>query len=183
MIKMYSVKHGKIVVEVMDKFIDIYMMNAKTDKRSRQKLLHKYGFYTEVVLKGGFILYCLAVAFYFINPLYSYFFRNEIVALIPLYFPYFDENTKAGFIGISVIHIIFFVVSVVGSACTDFMFIMIIVNVPFLSNIFKDNLSDVNEMLREEEVNILFVKAKLRNILLMHREICEYVCHLIITIC
>ncbi|XP_031616751.1 putative odorant receptor 83c [Contarinia nasturtii] len=75
----------------------------------------------------------------------------------------------------SAIHTVFIILAVIGSACTDFMFIMLIVNVPVLSNIFNENLSELNEMLREEDMNMLFVKAKLRNILLMHREFCDVI--------
>lgn len=66
-VKMYSVKYGKMVVEVMDKFIDIFKMNAKHPSRKRQILIKKYAFITEVVFKCGFVMYALAGGFYLIG--------------------------------------------------------------------------------------------------------------------
>lgn len=62
------------------------------------------------------------------------------------------------------------ILAVIGSACTDFMFIMIIVNTPVLSNILTDEVQEINGFLRKEEVDVMAATGKFRNILLMHRE-------------
>lgn len=172
-IKMYSAEYGPMVVEVMDKIVAIYAANSKTTSRKRSKLLHLFSIITEVIIKGGFALYCLAGLFYTINPIYSYFFKHELIPLIPVYVAFIDETTKNGFISMGIVHLIFMVLTVAGSACTDFMFVMIIANMPVLSAIFVGNIQELNEILREETVNVPLAKAKLKNILLMHKEIWE----------
>lgn len=87
--------------------------------------------------------------------------------------PLIDENTKHGFIALGVIHLIFLVLTIIATACTDFMFVMLVVNIPVLSTIFSDHVRELNDMLREENVNESVARAKLKNILLMHQEIWE----------
>lgn len=175
--KIKSANHGKIVVDVMDQFIDIFKMNAKHPSLKRQKLLHKHAFYTEVVLKGGVIMYCLAGAFYLIDPIYSYIFLDKMVPIFGIFFPYIDENTTVGYSILTAIQLVYMVLAVIATACTDFMFIMIIVNIPTLSSIFADEVEELNEALKaeaeEKEIDEAQVKGKFYNILFMHREIWE----------
>lgn len=170
MMKMYSVKYGKMIVGLMDKLIEIFAANAKSSSRSRSILINKFALITEIVFKAGCAVYVLAGGFYFLNPIYSYYWRNEIAPLIPLYFPLINENTTGGLILLTAIHTVYLVLAIIGSACTDFMFVMIIVNMPVLSNIFGDNIRELNANLREELVDQVLVKAKFKNILLLHRE-------------
>lgn len=173
MIKMYSVKYGKMVVELMNKLVDIYTANSKATSRNRSIVIQKFTNITEIVIKGGLALYVLAGGFYLVNPVYSYYWRNEIVPLLPMYMPFIDENTTIGFSILTSIHLVFVFLAVIGSACTDFMFVMIIVNMPLLSSIFIDNIGELNGFLREEKVDESLVKAKFKNILLLHREFME----------
>lgn len=157
----------------MDNLIRIFSVNSKNASRDRMMLMRKYAFITELVLKGGFLTYTLAAAFYPIYPIYAYYWNNELIPMIPLFFPFIDEDTKSGFITITSIHFIFVILALISSACTDFMFAMIIVNIPVLSNIFFDNVRELNEILRKEKVDMVLAKAKFKNILLLHREYCE----------
>lgn len=172
---MYSVKYGRIIVGMMDKLIEIFAANAKSNSRSRSILINKYALITEIVLIVGCTVYAFAGAFYFLNPIYSYYWRNEIVPLIPIYFPFINENTTGGFILLTSMHVVYVTMAVIASACTDFMFTMIIVNMPVMSNIFSDNIRELNASLREELVDQVFTKAKFKNILLLHREFWKFV--------
>lgn len=157
----------------MDKITAIYAMNSKTDNRSRLLLIKKFSLITEIVLKGGFAVYCCAGGFYFLNPFYSYYFKDELIPLVPVYMWFINEDTTVGFIVLAGVHILFIILAVMATACTDFMFVMIMVNMPVLSNIFSDNVHELNEILRSERIDELAVKARVRNILLMHREVWE----------
>lgn len=86
--------------------------------------------------------------------------------------PFVDESTKSGFIALMGIHFAY-MLTVVSSVGVDFIFVMTIINIPLLAIIFGDNVQELNEILREENVNEKVAKAKLRNILLMQREIWE----------
>lgn len=171
--KMTSVMYGKVLVTAMDQITFIYAANAKTTDRKRLMLLSNFSLITEIVLKAGSALYCCAGLFYILNPFYSYYFKNELIPLIPLYIPFIDEETKTGFITLCGIHFGFMILTVMATACTDFMFVMIIVNIPVLSTIFCDNVRELNDILKNKNVDVPAAKGKLRNILLMHRDIWE----------
>lgn len=74
-----------------------------------------------------------------------------------------------------VMHLVFIVLAVIASVGVDFMFIMLIFNMIFFARIFTDNVNELNDILREEEVDKSLAKAKLINVLLLHREIFEFV--------
>lgn len=128
-----------MVVELMDKITAIYAANAKTTSRKRLKLIKLFSTITEVIIKGGFALYCLAGGFYMINAIYSFYWKNEIIPLVPVYMIFIDETTRNGFIALGITHLVFITVSVAASAASDFMFIMLIANMPVLSNILGWN--------------------------------------------
>lgn len=172
---MHSAFNGRIVIDIVDRFINYYKMNAKNPSRKRQNLLKTFVFFTEVALKGGFFMYSIAAGFYFLEPFYKFFFKHEVIPFLPIFFPFVDETTTIGYIILTLIHLTYMVCAVLGSLCTDFLFIMVIVNIPVLSNIFADEVHELNKSLEdeEEEVDILQVKGRFRNILFMHREIFE----------
>lgn len=157
----------------MDKIIAVHAANAKTTSRKRLKLIKLFSLITEIVIRGGSALYFLVGIFYMINPIYSYYVKNELIPLVPVYMIFIDETTRNGFIALGITHLAFTALTVTGSACSDFMFVMLIVNMPVMSTIFVDNVDELNEILREETVDVPLAKAKLKNILLMHREIWE----------
>lgn len=173
--KIYASQHTAAVLVDMDKIIDIYEVNSKNASTKRAKLIQKYAIITELVLKGGFVLYCLGGGIYLLNPFYSYFWQNRVIPLLPVYMPFVDENTKTGFITLSALHISLIILTILGSACVDFMFIMLIVNMPVLSTICGDNVRELNDILNGKKVNLTLANAKLKNIFLIHSEIFEYV--------
>lgn len=171
---MYAIRYfGHIMIEYIDKIISIYAENSKNNKYERPMLLRKFSIATEILLKSGVVLYFLAGCFYILNPIYIYYAKNEIVPLLPLYMPFIDETTKSGFILLTAIHLGFLFIAVVASACTDLWFALIAVNIFVPANIFCDNVRELSEILSEEKVNTRLAKAKLLNVLLIHREICE----------
>lgn len=151
----------------LDKIVSIYAANIKNIG------LSKFSAATEIVLKSGVILYSLAGCFYLLNPIISYYTKREIVPLLPLYMPFIDETTKSGFILLTAMHLGFLLIAVVASACTDLWFAMVAVNFFVPAKIFHENVRELNAILKQDKVDIPISKAKLLNILLIHREICE----------
>lgn len=168
-IKMYCVKYGYALTPGFNKLVDVYTANAKNVPYKRLMLVQRFATITEWIFKGGFVVYGFACLFYLINPIYSYFIKKRL----PLYMPFVDESTKSGFIALMGIHFAYMFLTVVSSVGVDFIFVMTIINIPLLAIIFGDNVQELNKILREENVNEKVAKAKLRNTLLMQREIWE----------
>lgn len=170
---MLSAKYGPVFVSIMDKFVEIYAANSKDASPRRQKLIQIFAILTEITLVGGFTIYFLAAMVYLINPIYSYYFKNELVPIYPFYFPLFDENTISGYLALLAFHLTILVIAISGTGAVDFMFTAMFVNYLLLSYIFSDNVRELNEILNEKKLNSLLIRAKLKNILLMHRDIHE----------
>lgn len=176
-IKMFSMKkYGHIMHSNIDKIISIYAANMKnvahgSNQSPRSLLLHKFATITEILLKCGLTVYIFAGCFYFLNPIYLYSTKKEIVPILPLYMPFIDVTTKSGYILLVAIHLGFLFIAVFGSACTDLMFAVVAANIFIPANIFDDNVRELNELLTAKKVKLQFVKAKLMNIILIHREI------------
>lgn len=170
---MLQVQQGKIVVKVVDKFVEIFKMNSKNPSNKRQMILQRHAFFTELALKGGFLAYAMAAVFYFVEPIHSFLFQNKLVTILPVYFPYLDTNTTNGFAVTTFFHLFMITLSGLGCAYSDFLLFMIIVNIPMLSHFMTDDIKELNEILKSKRVNMMQVKGKFRNILFMHREILE----------
>lgn len=167
---MLSIQYGHILVALMDKLVEVYKANAKGVSSKRLKMIRTSALITELVLKIGIALYSLTGVFYLTNPLYAYYTRHERVHIILLFIPFIDETTNSGFGILSAIHLICMILGVIAIAGSDFLFVMIILNVPLLSSIFSENIDELNGILRAEMLHVRSMRANLRNILLMHRE-------------
>lgn len=173
--KIYSVKYADHIVELVNKLVDIYRVNSEVNNYGRQEMLDRYLMITAYLFKVGLTLYTLATFGYFINPLYQYIVNNEMIPFIFSYFPFVDETTTTGFTIITILHLQQLIEGLLGTACTDFSFTMIIVNVPVLSNIFCDGIKDLNALLKDKRPKLVMIKVRLLNTILQHREITQWV--------
>lgn len=65
------------------------------------------------------------------------------------------------------------IAALLASACSDFIFTLITTNVPVFADILGDNVTELNEILATRKPDMLLLKAKLRNILIMYQEIAQ----------
>lgn len=178
--KMYSMKYADILMALIKKELEIYEANCKSNVSLKRTILaQQFSTITEWIFKVGFTIYVLAGMFYLLNPLYSYFWLGEIVPIVPIYVPYFDEHTTGGFISLTILHLVIIILTVVASAAADFMFIILIFNMIFFARIFADDVNELNDTLRADKADRILAKGKLTNSLLIHREIFEFVFHFI----
>lgn len=171
--KIYSIRYADIIVGLVDKLVDIYKVNSKVTAHNRQEMLERYLTFTEYLFKIGLFLYIMATSGYFIYPFYRYVKFNEIIPIIPMFLPFVNEDSTIGFSILTFFHLNAILYGLLGCACSDFSFTMIIVNVPIFSNIIGDNITELNEMLKQKRPDPVLIKAKLRNILLQHQETTE----------
>lgn len=171
--KIYSLRYANIVVGLLEKLINIFKVNENVKKHDRQEMLNRHIIFTEYLFKLGTATYALSMTIYFVYPIYRYVNYDEIIPLIMTFLPGIDENSHVGYICITVFHLHLIILGILGSACSDFTFTMIIVNVPILGHIIGDNIKELNEILMEKSPKPIFIKAKLQNILLQHLEIKE----------
>lgn len=138
----------------------------------RAALFHRFSRYTEIIIKGGFVIYFLATLMYFVFPIYMYLAKGELVGMLPSYLPFVDENTTGGYVVLICYHLALMVFGCTGIAGSDFLFTMAIANTPIMSNLVGFEVELLNEELKHKE-NAPMINGRFRNILFMHREMTE----------
>lgn len=154
---------------------EIYKVNAATKCQQRASLFNRFAFYTEVVFKCGTALYVVSISSYFLYPIYTYLFKGEVIVVLSIYFPGIDETTREGYIFLLCYHIAVLVLALIAVSACDFLFTMLIVNTPAMAVLIEMEVQQLNDILTSEKVDVPLMKSKLRNILLMHREMTEWV--------
>lgn len=168
--KIYSIRYADIIVGLVDKLVNIFEVNSKIRIHGRQEMLKRFLIFTEYLFKVGIVLYIIATSGYFLYPIYYYVTFHKIVPLLPSYLPFVDEDTIIGLIILIIFDLNVIIYGLLGSACSDFSFTMVIVNVPILGKIMGDNIIELNDLLENRTDNRI-IKAKFKNILLQHLEI------------
>lgn len=164
--------------------IGFYEKFGSTKSPKRALLLRKMSWVSEVILIGGFSAYILVATLHFINPIYGYFWKHEFKALFPLYVPFVDETSAEGFTLLISIQTIEGFVTAVCSGCTEFPFMIAVINIWILIVVFKDNTNELNVILREKRVDMKLATSELHNIFELYNDIWTYVSfvHTILTI-
>lgn len=170
---MYSVRYKDEILGMINKIIYVYKQNSNEKAYKRFRMCQQFMFYTEWIFKVGMGLYSLSLVSYYSYPLYVYVMKNEVTVIVDLYLPGVDEKSKAGYVTLLIFHIILTLTAFIGSCCSDFLFTMIIINVPLMANIFNANVNEINEILSDEKYDRFYAKMKFRNIILIHKEITE----------
>lgn len=158
---------------MVNKLHAVYKANVNTKVLRRRTLFDRFAFYTEMVFKCGTFLYFLSVVAYFVYPIYMYWFKREIVTLMPIYIAGINEDTASGFVIVSCYHVILLLVAFIAASAVDFLFTMLIVNTPVMAVLIEMEVEELNDILSRRKIDVLLMKSKFRNILLMHGEMTE----------
>lgn len=153
----------------------LYAANLKNESPYRKKVLEISALATEYMLYFEFILYAMGGLGIFAVPFIVYFMRGDFILVLPLRLPGIDDSTFEGFCFYWVYQTINIFGSAYGLAIIDFLYAIPILNSLMISEIINDEMDQLNDYLVQSEVDPLVVKVKFRNILLMHKEMAEYV--------
>lgn len=164
-------RYAQLIITVSDKIVDVYEQNANTKSRGRAMVLQEMSLISESTLIRGTIAYMLVGMLHFINPIYGYFWQAELKPLVPLYIPFVDEKTALGFISLLLIQSFQLFVGLVSSACADFPFLIVAMNIWAFSTIFAEYVIDLNDVIEHaENANMPLIKTKLQRIIEMHND-------------
>lgn len=152
----------------------IYAQN-ETSSTANFRLLHKWsGFFI-----GLCKIMCASIifvgAFLMLRPCIVYWLTNERIMIVPIWVPGVDETTANGYALTSAYHVFVVVLAIVGTIGSDTMFVMFVLHIWPMCEIFANSFADINDAahiatFRES----LALKAFIRNAMQMHSEICSY---------
>lgn len=162
-----------IFKDLVQRLVEIYKQNSYTNDVKRKNMIERFVFYTEYIFKVGVSAYTLCALILLLVPIYIYFVDGGRIVLFNFFFPGTDETTFLGCVINFVLQVLELFFGLVGSAGSDFFFAMLIINVPVMSNILKDNFYEMNEILKEKKIDKLKVHGKFLNIILIYREMAE----------
>lgn len=155
---------------------DLYKIHAKTKSRELAVYFEKFAVFTEILFKIMIIAFLSSTVTFFLYPFYMYFIKGELMPMMPLYLPFVNESTIIGFIIINSYQFLCAVISVVGLSALEFLTAIIIISSLIFAKLISRDLLQINADLQEIDPGMLIVKARLRNIFLMHQQLGEYVC-------
>lgn len=168
-IKIYHIRYVEDLQWIIRFIQKLYRVHIKTKSRERLEYFSKFAFGTEVFFKVIATLYLLSVFTFFPYPLYMYYFKNEVVTIIPMYLPGVDETQWSGYILLSAYQILIFILATGGVLACDFFMAIIIISTLIFAKLISLDMEQINNDLLEKN-STLTVKCRLRNILLMHQE-------------
>lgn len=169
MIKIYHIRYVDDLQWIIRFVQRLYKIHSTIKTKKRIEYFNNFAFATEMIFKVMSTLYLLSVFTFFPYPLYMYYFENEVVTMIPIYMPFVDEKTFTGYIIVSGYQITIFVIATLGVLACDSFMAIIIVSTLIFAKLIKFDMEQINDDLLEKDSTIT-VKARFRNILLMHQE-------------
>lgn len=150
---------------------NLYKIHITVDCQKRAEYFNKCAIYTEYLFKIMMFFYISGVFFLIPYPVYMYFIKHEVITIIPLYFPFFDETTLSGYIIISSMHLSFISTATLGLLACDFFFTLLIVSSLIFAKLISFDIQQLNHELQinKSKSNIV-IKYRLQNIFLMHQQ-------------
>lgn len=171
--KLYHVRYASDLVWMITTIQNLYKVHTNTESRTRGKFIHQCAFVTEIVFKFMTSMYILAVFAFFTLPIFVYIVTGDLIPIAPIYIPGIDENSVSGYIALLGIHSSCFFVAVLGFIATEFLLATVIMSTMIFGKLIAADMKLINDDLELDQPNILHARLRLRNVLLMHQEMCE----------
>lgn len=163
-------RHSKSFYWMAHYILDIYKCNAKTENMKIHKILNQTATLMEIILKTCGTLYLLAVLLFLLYPIYVYCSEGSLVMILPYTIPAVDPKSLNGYIITTAFQCIAFGLAYFGITSSDGFFCMTVFNIPIMKNIIAIEVNQLNDLLTDDKPQVHAVKFKLKNIVLMSRE-------------
>lgn len=152
---------------------NLYKAQIGSESIERAEYFRKFAFFTEILFIAIVAGYYVCSLLFFTYPIYMYLVKGEIVPVFPIYLPFCDENTTIGFTILTILHISLITIPVGGIAAVEFFIAVIMTSSLMFSKLIAFDAQQLNIELGTKKPKKLAIKSRLRNILLMHKEMGE----------
>ncbi|XP_065088825.1 uncharacterized protein LOC135710237 [Ochlerotatus camptorhynchus] len=147
----------------------LYRNNGKHKKNNRQLVYwcilidYAYWFFLVIFISGGFG--------FLIVPMYTYIRFNERLLLINLHIPGIDTDTSLGYAITTAYHLELLILAVAGILVADLTVIIVIGHVAGITDVFKNALNELDQLLETDDRNAERIRKKLLEVCVIHQEI------------
>lgn len=169
LIKLYTIRHIEKLQWIVNCLQNLHKVHITTKSAERLEYFGTFTLAIEFLFKFLIFVYAVSLCVFFLNPVYMYYFENELVAVMPLYMPGIDENTTTGLTLVTIFHVYLLTVFLLGSLAAEYFFSVIIVSPLIFAKLISLEMDQIHIDLQENDT-ALFVNARFRNILQMHQE-------------
>lgn len=149
---------------------NLYTTNKDNRIGERGRLFARYMFYTDSLFKYGSILYGLCFINYYVSTAYMFIFEHQITTIIPNFIPGIDHTTLKGYLIHLVYHTFILVLACLGLFVTDILFVILVANAPIMADLIRLEVDELNNLLTKTQQNQIEIKFRLRNLIMMHKE-------------
>lgn len=166
---MYHIRYVDDLQWIIRFVQNLYHIHVTTKSVERIDYFDKFALFTEIFFHVMTTLYILSVFTFLPYPIYMYFFKNEVVPIIPLYLPYVDDEQLSGYIILGTFHIIIFFLATLGVLACDFFMAIVIISTFIFAKLITWDLEQTDTEQSAKD-SLRLVRGRFRNVLLMHQE-------------
>lgn len=167
---MYHITYEDDLKWIIHFVSSLYKDNMKAKSPERIKFFDNFALATEILFKAMFAIYALSVFPFFAYPVYMYCFKNELVPILQLHFPFVDHSTPAGYIFLTIQQILAFFCCVVGLLAVDFFMTIIMMSTLIFAKLIAFEMEQICVDLQVRN-SVRIVKVRFKNLILMHQEL------------
>lgn len=171
----YTVRYSDDFYWTIHFIKDLYKSQISSTSRNRLVYFQNFAIFTEYFFIATIATFFLATFTFCLYPIYLYLGQGELAPIIPLYLPGIDETTASGFATLTIYHFTICVIAVIGFPSIEFFTSITIISSLIFGKLISSDLHQINNELNEFDSEMLTVVGRLRNVLLMHQEMGEYV--------
>lgn len=170
---MHGIRYPKETYELVKFLEHIYIRNKKTNNNA---ILRKFLTMCYILCKIIIIVFALTATAFICLPIVLFVTTGEMVPSINLYIPGLDSETSTGFIILCCYHLVLMLMAFFGTCGFDLLFIMLVLHLWPLTEIFAGQVDQLNKTLRNRQnCSQKQQKIQLRNVMQMHRDLYAYV--------
>lgn len=136
-------------------------------------IMKKWSKFTEILFKVGVILTVLTAASFCLMPIALHKFTGERQYIAYAFLPFLNTETPHGYTLTVVHHIIATLIASVGTFAHDFTFIIHILHIKPLKDIFSNDLKCLNNALNEQEHDKTLIHELLGAVIKRHQDIMQ----------
>lgn len=171
--KMTGVRYAQDMQQMMRRLQILYKAQIGSDSPERAEYFRKFALFTEILFIGIVVGYYACGICFLAYPIIMYLAKAEMVPALPIYLPFVDENTITGYTILTIYHIILIILPSTGLAGVEFFLATFMISSLIFAKLITLDAQQLNIDLSAEKPKNTVIKCRLRNILLMHKEMGE----------
>lgn len=170
---MAAIRYAEDMQKMMRTLQNLYKVQMGLDSIERTEYFRKFSFFTEILFIAMVVGYYACGLCFLSYPIIMFLANGELFPVFPMFLPFVNENTNIGYTILTIYHIIFVIMPMAGLAGVEFFIAVFMISSLLFAKLITLDAQQINIELSAEKSEKMKIKYRLRNILLMHKEMSE----------